>query len=195
MRGGLLSSPPCDRRLAPLPVTRAAVLARVLLALVQLAALAGCGQGRLPEGPLGRFPENHDTVGQPLREGGADTIGFDALFNGGPAPAVIDRLVVVSPRHIKLIGAYVTIGGIVGNWPTFPPSFPRSASGRRENRYAISRWANRHKTAAGLFLHTDGLESLWALKRQTRMAASRGSTCFTTSAALITNGTGTCGLS
>lgn len=121
-----------------------------MLALVLLAVLAGCGQGRLPEGPLGRFPENHDTVGQPLREGGADTIGFDALFNGGPAPAVIDRLVVVSPRHIKLIGAYVTIGGIVGNWPTFPPSFPRSASGRRENRYAISRWANRHKPAGAM---------------------------------------------
>jgi hypothetical protein len=83
-------------------------------------------------------------------DGGADTIGFDSPFNGGRAPAVIDRLVVVSPRHIKLIGAYVTIGGPVGNWPTFPPSFPRSASGRRENRYSISRWANRHKTAGAI---------------------------------------------
>ena len=102
------------------------------------------------EGPLGTVPEIHDTVGQPVREGGADTIGFDAVFNGGPAPAVIYRLVIVSPRHIKLIGSYVAIGGPVGNWPTFPPSFPRSASGRRKNRYAINRWANRHKTAGAI---------------------------------------------
>ena len=82
-------------------------------------------------------------VGQPVREGGADT-------NSGSTPAVIDRLVIRSARHIKLIGAYVTIGGVVGNWPTFPPSFPGSASGRRENRYAIRAWANRQKPAGAI---------------------------------------------
>ena len=133
-----------------LPVTRAAVPALVLMVLVLVAVLAGCGLGRLPEGPLGNRPENHQVVGEPVRKGGAATIGWDVFFNGGPAPAVIDRLVVVSPRHIKLIGAYVTIGGPVGNWVTFPPSFPRSASGRRENRYAISRWAHRHKIAGAI---------------------------------------------
>ena len=142
LRGGLLSSPTPDRRPVRLPVARAAMLALVLLAV-----LAGCG---LPEGPLGKRPENHQTVGEPVRQGGAATIGWDGFFNGGPAPAVIDRLVVVSPRHIKLIGAYVTIGGPVGNWVTFPPSFPRSARGRRESRYAISRWANRHKIAGAV---------------------------------------------
>jgi hypothetical protein len=124
------------------------VLALGSLALALLAVLAGCGQDRLPEGPV--RPENHEVVGQPVPQGGADTIGWDALFNGGSAPAVIDRLVVVSPRHIKLIGAFVTMGGPVGNWPTFPPSFPRSASGRRENRYEIGRWANRHKIAGAI---------------------------------------------
>jgi hypothetical protein len=153
-RGGLLFSLTPDRRTrrvpAPLSPSRAAVLARGLLALITLAVVSSCGSGQLPEGPLGKNPENHDTVGQPVRRGGADTIGFDAVFNGGSAPAVIDRLVIRSPRHIKLIGAYVTIGGPVGNWATFPPSFPRSASGRRENRYSISRWAHRHKPAGAV---------------------------------------------
>jgi len=121
-------------------------VAQVLLAPVLLAVLVGCGHGRLSEGPLGG-PENYTVVGQPVREGGADTISDEEVFNSGRAPAVIDRLVVVSPRHIKLIGAYVTIGGIVGNWVTFPPSFPRSARGRRENRGLIRAWANRHKLA------------------------------------------------
>jgi hypothetical protein len=132
-------------------VTRAAVLALLgLLALITGAVVSGCGTGPLPEGPLGKNPENHDVVGQPVLSGGADTIGFDALFNPGPAPAVIDRLVIVSPRHIKLTGAYVTLGGPVGNWATFPPSFPTSASGRHENRYLISRWARRHIPAGAV---------------------------------------------
>jgi hypothetical protein len=136
MPGGLLSSPTPDRRL--------------VLALAVAAVLAGCGQGRLPEGPLGARPENHDVVGEPVREGGAATIGFDGFFNGGPAPAVIDRLVIVSPRHIKLVGAYVTLGGPVGNWPTFPPSFPTSASGWHDNRYSVARWARRHIPAGAV---------------------------------------------
>jgi hypothetical protein len=106
--------------------------------------------GQLAEGPLGKMPENNIVAGQPVVQGIADTIGLDSLFNGGPAPAVIDRLVLVSPRHIKLLGAYVTIGGIVGDWPTFPPSFPHSASGRHNDRYAIEAWAHRHKPAGAI---------------------------------------------
>ena len=73
----------------------------------------------LPEGPLGDTPENPTVVSQPVLHGGPDTIGFDAVTNSGSAPAVIDRVVIRSPRHIKLIGAYVTVGGIVGDWTTF----------------------------------------------------------------------------
>jgi hypothetical protein len=109
-----------------------------------------CGQGQLHQGPLGSQPENHDTVGQPVQRGGADTIGFDGFYNGGTKPAVIDRVVIVSPRHINLIGAYVTIGGPIGNWTTFPPSFPTSAKGRHDNRYAIWRWARRHRAAGAV---------------------------------------------
>src|SRR5690349_15514267 len=97
---------------------------RLAVLTLLLAVLTGCGPGQLPQGPLGSQPENHDTVGQPVLRGGADTIGFDGFYNGGTKPAVIDRLVIVSPRHIKLTGAYITLGGPIGNWPTFPPSFP-----------------------------------------------------------------------
>lgn len=121
-----------------------------LLAMLIGAALAGCGAAQLPEGPLGKFPEHYDVAGQPVREGIADTIGLDLTFNGGLAPAVIDRLVLVSPRHIKLIGAYVTIGGIVGDWATFPPSFPTRSGARHDVRYAISAWAHRHKPAGAI---------------------------------------------
>jgi hypothetical protein len=83
-------------------------------ALILAALLAGCTQSslaQLPVGPLGSRPENHDTVGTPARRGQSATVGQDGLFNGGAKPAVIDRLVIVSPRHIRLVGAYVTIGG------------------------------------------------------------------------------------
>jgi hypothetical protein len=123
----------------------------VLVVIAGAAVLSGCqGPGQLPEGPLGKVPENHIVVGEPVVSGISDTIGFEAVFNGGSVPAVIDRLVLVSPRHIRLIGAFVTIGGPVGNWPTFPPSFPQTASGRHNNRYIIPRWANRRKPAGAI---------------------------------------------
>jgi hypothetical protein len=175
--------------------TRAAVLAQVLLALVLLAVLAGCGLGRLPVGPLGKQQENYTVVGQPVREGGADTISDEVVFNDLLFPAVIDRLVVVSPRHIKLIGAYMTIGGIIGNWVTFPrPSPPPLRAGATTGtRSGCGPTATR--SPGPLFLHADRLESCWALKRQALMAASRRSTCSTTSAGLITNGAAACGQS
>jgi len=121
-----------------------------LLAAMAGAVLSGCTRpGQLAEGPLGKVPENHVVAGQPVRQGMADTIGLDATYNGGPAPAVIDRLVLVSPRHIKLIGAYVTIGGIVGDWPTFPPSIP-SARSDPGLVHAIRAWAHRHKPAGAV---------------------------------------------
>jgi len=115
----------------------------LLLGLALLAVLTGCGQGQLPQGPLGAWPENHDTVGQPVQRGGADTIGFDGFYNGGTKPAVIDRVVIVSPRHIRLIGAYITLGGPIGNWTTFPPVFPTSAKGRHDNRCCRRRGSTR----------------------------------------------------
>jgi hypothetical protein len=103
--------------------------------------LSGCGSG-LSEGPLGARPENHSVISQPAPRGGAVTIGFDVVYNGGSAPAVIDRLVLATPHNIKLIGAYLTIGGPMGDWVTFPPIL--SASDRNDV-YPIRYWANRHK--------------------------------------------------
>ena len=136
-----------DRRTRRVPArlskSRAAALALGLLALIAAAVVSGCGSD-LPEGPLGDKPENPTTVGQPVRQGGADTIGFDAVFNSGSAPAVIDRLVIRSPRHIKLIGASVTIGGIIGDWETYPPMIPSSQAD------AFRWWANRHEPAGAV---------------------------------------------
>lgn len=147
-----LTRPP-DRRPRRLPApqsaSRAAAPALASLALLAGVVVSGCGSGQLPEGPLGKQPENHSTVGQPVRRGGADTIGFDAVFNSGSAPAVMDRLVIRSPRHIKLVGAYVTIGGIVGNWATFPPAIP-SARGHPYLVHIIAAWAQRHRAAGAV---------------------------------------------
>jgi hypothetical protein len=128
---------------APLSKSRAAALALGLLALIAAAVISGCGSG-LPEGPLGDKPENTIKIGQPVRQGGADTIGFDAVFNSGSAPAVIDRLVIRSPRQIKFIGAQVTIGGPVGDWVTYPPVIPSSEGD------AFRWWANRHEPAGAV---------------------------------------------
>src|SRR5262245_16819435 len=128
---------------APLSKSRAAVLALALLALITPAVVSGCGSGLL-EGPLGVHPENHIVISQPVLHGGADTIGFDAVTNSGSAPVVIDRLVIRSPRHIKLTGAYVTIGGIVGDWATFPPVI---ASNQGD---AFRAWTNRHEPAGAV---------------------------------------------
>jgi hypothetical protein len=128
---------------APLPKPRAAVLALGLLALITATVVSGCGSD-LAAGPLGVKPENHTKIGQPVRQGGADTIGFDAVFNSGSAPAVIDRLVIRSPHHIKLIGAQVTIGGPVGDWASYPPVIPSSAGD------AFRWWANRHEPAGAV---------------------------------------------
>ncbi len=123
----------------------------MVLSLGLLAVIAGValflvlrpGAGQLPEGPLGSRPESTGFQGDPARLGKPDTVGVDSLYNGGNAPAVIDRLILVDPRHIKLVGAYITIGGsLVGNWETFPPparALYREAPGVH--------WAGRHKPA------------------------------------------------
>src|SRR5262245_8127568 len=84
-RGGLLFRLTPDRRTRPVPaplsLTRTSVLALGLLALITGAVVSGCGPGQLPQGPLGT--ENHSTVGQPVLEGGADTISFDVVYNSG----------------------------------------------------------------------------------------------------------------
>jgi len=128
---------------APLSKSRATALALALLALITAAVVSGCGSGLL-EGPLGVHPENHIVISQPVLNGGADTIGFDDVTNSRSAPAVIDRLVIRSPRHINLIGAYVTIGGPIGDWTTYPPEI-----GPKEGD-AFRWWSTRHEPAGAV---------------------------------------------
>jgi hypothetical protein len=127
---------------ALLSKSRAAVLTLALLALFASAVLSGCSG--LSEGPLGAKPENPTVLGQPVLRGGADTIGFDAVFNTGSAPVVIDRVVIRSPHHMKLLGAYMTMGGIIGNWVTFPPLIGSNQGD------AFTAWTNRHKPAGAV---------------------------------------------
>ena len=126
---------------APLSKSRTAALALGLLAMIT-AVISGCSS--LSEGPFGVDPENQILVGQPVLIGGADTIGFDAVTNNGSYPAVIDRLVIRSPRHIKLVGAYVTIGGPIGDWPKYPPVIGSDQGD------AFTWWANRHEPAGAV---------------------------------------------
>jgi hypothetical protein len=110
-----------------------------VLAVVLLAVLAGCGQGGLPAGPL--QPErNHLVIGQPVLSTGADTIGFDGLYNSGSQPAVIENIVIVSPRYIRFLGAYITPGTDLGSWPQFPPAIP-AAGDPKSAAWAASRKA------------------------------------------------------
>ena len=134
----LLARTRCKRA----PACNHAPTAPGLLAVIAAVVVSGCGPG-LPEGPLSDKPENPTLVSQPMLRGGADTIGFDAVFNVGSAPAVIDRVVVRSPRHIKFIGAYVTVGGLIGNWAAFPPEIMP-----KDGEFKI--WVKRQKPAGAI---------------------------------------------
>lgn len=124
---------------------------RLAAAITAAALVSACAPGQLPAGPLGARPENHGGVGQPELRGVPDTIGVDVMFNGGPRPAVIDRLVLVSPRHIKLVGAYVypAARGTFGGWPGFPPRYLRGRPGS-EYRGLVWAWAHRHIPAGAI---------------------------------------------
>src|SRR6266851_311542 len=108
-RGGPLFNRTPDRRTrrvtAPLSASWRAVLSLGLLAAMAGAVLSGCTRpGQLAEGPLGKVPENHVVAGQPVRQGMADTIGLDATYNGGPAPAVIDLFYHVGSAYYEWRG-------------------------------------------------------------------------------------------
>lgn len=99
-----------------LGVLAAAVLAAVLVVVVRSSGSV------LTIGPLGP-PGNHDSNCLP---GGpkvrVDTEGNQNVTNSGHDTIVVDRLVLASPRHLKLTGAYLVPGqGLVGTWPSFPP--------------------------------------------------------------------------
>src|SRR5262249_38922888 len=126
-RGGLLSSPTRNRL---------AVLA------VLLAVLTGCGQGQLPQGPLGSQPENHDTVGQPVLRGGAGTIGIRGVYNRGAQPAGRPQRLHPAPPSasspsppppISLTAANPPLADPSDNAPPSPPSFPPPPRPRQKN--------------------------------------------------------------
>jgi hypothetical protein len=94
----------------------AAILAAVLVAVLRLSGSV------LATGPLGP-PGNHDSNCLPGRpKNSVGTEGNQPVTNSGHDTIVIDRLVLASPHHLKLTGAYLVPGrGLVGTWLSFPP--------------------------------------------------------------------------
>jgi hypothetical protein len=168
---------------------------RLAVLTLLLAGLTGCGQGQLPQGPLGSQPENHDTVGQPVLRGGADTIGFDGFYNGGTKPAVIDRLVIVSPATSSSPArtspsADPSATGRPSPRP-FPP--PPGHGTTTDTPSGGGPDATRPPARSSRRTSRPGSPSAW--QRQPPTAASSAPTCTTMSATLTTNGAATYGSS
>ena len=120
-------------------MSRSAQLAgRVIVAALAAVLAAACGGG-LPQGPLGPT-EKASTACVPARVGQARTDGIDGAENTGRTTVVIDRIALASPRHIRLIGAYVVPGE---NWIGVAATFPPPASSIRPG----VNWSARHKPA------------------------------------------------
>ena len=122
-----------------------------MVAIAAAVLVSACAPGQLSVGPLGARPENQIVEGQPVQRGRADTITADVMYNGGRYPAVIDRLVLVSPRHIDLVGAYIcpAARGLVGNWAAFPPFFGNDRQ-RAQIRGIIWAWAHRQEAVGAV---------------------------------------------
>ena len=72
-------------------------------------------------GPLGP-PGNYDTNCLPGKPFQAVTEGNQGVTNGGPDAIILDRMLLISPRHLRLTGAYVVpyTKNLVGSWLQFP---------------------------------------------------------------------------
>lgn len=72
--------------------------------------LAACSSGGLSEnGPFGNFGQNSGTLCQWARPGGVLQDGFEE-FNDTGGTATIDKVVLVHPRHLRLLAAWVGEG-------------------------------------------------------------------------------------
>ena len=72
--------------------------------------LTACTSGGLSDnGPFGNFGQNSGTLCQWARPGGVLQDGFEE-FNDAGGNATIDKVVLVHPRHLRLIAAWVGEG-------------------------------------------------------------------------------------
>lgn len=110
------------------------------LIVAALAAVLATACAALAQGPLGPT-ENVSTACVPARVGQARTDNMDGVKNTGRETAVIDRIALAPPRHIKITGAYVIPGE---HWIGWAATFPPTASSIPAN----VDWSGRH-TAAG----------------------------------------------
>ncbi len=109
-------------RVKPLPLA--------LAALVALAcALAGCSSGSnlAADGPLSSGSSRYGSIpnGSVCEPGGRPQSFGDQVFtNYGSTALVLDRVVLLHPRHQRLIGSYAVPGTIAIGSVRWPPKYP-----------------------------------------------------------------------
>src|SRR5438067_2447269 len=126
-----------------------------------MALLAGCSASARhgpAAGPLG-YPDGANQSGlcQPDLHGQPETVATDDIRNNGHHTVVIDRLVLVRPRHLALVGSYIVPGQFaVGQWASFPPPARQLDMGVQ--------WASRHVTTGALVLPGHWINPVIGLK-------------------------------
>jgi hypothetical protein len=97
----------------PRPIKEDKVIAANRVTLGGLACglallLAACGSGGLSDnGPFGNSGQNSGTLCYPVRPGGVVQDGFEEYYDTG-GTATIDKVVLVHPRHLRLVAAWVS---------------------------------------------------------------------------------------
>ncbi len=82
--------------------SRRAVL---VAAVAALGVMAGCANA-VNTGPLGNGGGSGE-VTAPVCRGGVLSYGFQSFRNSGPATAVVEKVSLDSPRHLRMLAAYI----------------------------------------------------------------------------------------
>ena len=126
------------------------------LALLLMTACSSTGGGKLStNGPFGNGGPNSGTNGTCARPGQVVHDGFEEFPNAG-GTATLDKVTLVSPRHLRLIAAWVvpTTGALVDigwGYPT-ATSLASAAPGVR--------WGLRQRIPGAVVRHTHGQEAI-----------------------------------
>lgn len=101
-------------------------LAVVALATALACCLGGCGGGLATDGPLGGGAFGSISGGNdcaPAHVGQPETFGDERFTNHGHATVVLDRVILLHPRHERLIGSYAVPGIYLTGQVPWPPSW------------------------------------------------------------------------
>lgn len=106
------------------PARRHSVASLAILAVALLTLGFSCGgRGGDADGPLSGSQPGE--VGIPLEVGKVVTVGYAALFNGGERDATVEKVQLVPPGGVELVGVRTLLlprdGGGIISLPDFPP--------------------------------------------------------------------------